>query len=368
LVARLGGDEFAVIVPMADAQTVYLVAERIRESLAEPVALEGVLFEIEASIGIAMHPLHGRRADDLLRLADVAMYNAKENRTGIAAYTASRDRNSPDRLGLLGELRQALENDVLTLHYQPKVSMRDASLMGMEALIRWEHPARGFIRPDEFIPLAERSGIMPEVTARVVNLALGQVASWRAAGMEIPVAVNVSVSDVAGGRLVGVIADALAVHGLPAHLLQLEITERVVAHDVDEVNELLGGLTAMGVTLSLDDFGTGYSSLFRLQSLPVHEIKIDRAFVSRLSESSQSSGIVQAVIDLAHALRVPAIAEGVETEAEWNTLQILGCDGGQGWHIAAAMTPDDTTAWLRRRLLASSTGQPAAQRATASPY
>jgi diguanylate cyclase (GGDEF)-like protein len=344
--ARLGGDEFAVIVPDADEAEVLGVAERIRASLATPVALEGMMLEIEASIGLAMHPDHGYFAEDLLRLSDVAMYIAKESRAGVATYSAHQDRNSADRLTLLSELRQALEEGTLTLQYQPKVSLADCSLMGVEALIRWQHPTRGFIPPDEFIPLAERSGIMHLLTDRVVSMALAQMAAWREQGLHVPVAVNVSLADLLGGRLAELVLSGLRDHALPTGMLQLEITERVVAQQTDELNAMLLDLETMGVTLSLDDFGTGYSSLLRLQSLPVSEIKIDRAFVSRLSESASTIGIVRAIVDLAHALGMPAIAEGVETEVEWRALRELGCDGAQGWHIAAPMTATAATEWL----------------------
>jgi diguanylate cyclase (GGDEF)-like protein len=365
LVARLGGDEFAVILPEADLDTVRLIANRIRSSLADPMALDGMLFDIEASIGMSMHPEHGERPADLLRLADVAMYDAKETRSGIATYSAQRDRNSADRLGLLGELRQALDDDALELHYQPKLSLRDGRLLGVEALIRWDHPMRGFVAPDEFIPLAERSGIMPQLTERVVSLALSQMAEWRHEQFNVQVAINVSVTDLAGGRLPSLVSDGLRAHGLPAGMLQLEITERVVAQEPDELNLVLQELAELGVTLSLDDFGTGYSSLLRLQSLPVDEIKIDRAFVSRLSAQDSAPGIVQAVIDLAHALGVPAIAEGVETEQEWTTLRALGCDGAQGWHIAAPMTPAAMTDWIRRHLHSGAASNVFTGRATA---
>ncbi|MDQ1717503.1 MAG: hypothetical protein QOE89_1456, partial [Pseudonocardiales bacterium] len=349
-VSRLGGDEFAVIVSATDSVNVRALAGRIRESLASPIALDGMIFDIEASIGIAMYPEHGPGADDLLRLADVAMYDAKETRSGVATYDPNRDRNSTDRLRLLGELRQALDDHTLTLHYQPKVSMIDGTLMGVEAMIRWEHPQRGFVPPDEFIPLAERSGIMPELTERVVTLAFRQLAAWRTAGLDVNVAVNVSVTDLVGGRLAALVAAKLHDHALPAGTLQLEITERIIAKETDQLNVVLADLAAMGVTLSLDDFGTGYSSLLRLQSLPVDEIKIDRAFVSRLSEVDSEPGIVKAVIDLAHALGVPAIGEGVENEQEWTRLRALGCDGGQGWHIAAPMPAPEATEWIRNHL------------------
>ncbi len=347
--ARLGGDEFAVIVPEADEAEVRGVAERIRNSLLSPIELEGMLLEVEASIGLAMHPEHALYAEDLLRLSDVAMYVAKETRSGVATYSVYRDHNSADRLTLLGELRQALDDDLLTLQYQPKVSLRDSTLMGVEALVRWQHPQRGFVPPDEFIPLAERSGSMHLLTDRVVMLALAQIAQWRTQGFSVPVAVNVSLTDLLGDRLGDLVSSGLRQHALPPGMLQLEITERVVAQESEGLNAGLRRLDAMGVTLSLDDFGTGYSSLLRLQSLPVDELKIDRVFVSKLSEGPAAIGIVRAIVDLAHALGMPAIAEGVETEAEWLALRDLGCDGAQGWYIQAPMTAGQATEWLRTR-------------------
>ncbi|HET6209935.1 MAG TPA: EAL domain-containing protein [Jatrophihabitans sp.] len=347
--ARLGGDEFAVIVPDATETEVLKVADRIRAALVNPIELEGLWLEIEASIGLAMHPEHALLAEDLLRLSDVAMYVAKESRCGVAAYSAQRDHNSADRLSLVGELRQALDDGALTLQYQPKICLRDGSLMGVEALVRWQHPQRGFVPPDEFIPLAERSGIMYLLTDRVVTLALAQMAAWRADGLLVPVAVNVSLTDLLGGRLVHLVLSGLDRYRFAPGMLQLEITERVVAQQTEDLNAILLDLDAVGVTLSLDDFGTGYSSLLRLQSLPVSELKIDRAFVSRLGNGSAAVGIVASIVNLAHALGMPAIAEGVETEAEWRALRELGCDGAQGWHIAAPMAAEQATEWLRQR-------------------
>jgi diguanylate cyclase (GGDEF)-like protein len=345
-VARLGGDEFAVIVPDADEAEVVGVAERIRASLKNPVALEGMQLEIEASIGLAMHPKHALLAEDLLRLSDVAMYVAKESRSGVVTYSSHRDRNSTDRLTLLSELRQALDCDALTLQYQPKVSLRDRSLLGVEALVRWQHPQRGFVPPEEFLPLAERSGLMNLVTDQLVMRALSQVAAWRRLGLSVPVTVNVAPSDLVGGRLAELVRSGLDRFGLSPDMMQLEIDERALSQHNLELNHVLGGLAAMGVALSLDDFGTGYSSLLRLETLPVGEIKIDRAFVGRIVESRSSAGIVRAIAEMAHALAMRAVAEGVQTETEWRLLRELGCDGAQGWHIAAPMPPAQATEWL----------------------
>ena len=344
--ARLGGDEFAVIVPGADQATTVSVGERIQAALGAPMDLEGVRLDIAASIGLAMYPAHANSADDLLRSADIAMYNAKDTRSRIAIYSPERDGDSSERLQMISQLKTSLEDGSLDLYYQPKVSLADGSVLGVEAMLRWRHPRRGLIPPDQFIPIAERSGIMPALTERVIMMALEQTALWRATGLRLPVAVNISPTDLNSGRLIPVIAAGLRKYDVPAPMLQLEITERVLAEDTPELCQALTGLEELGVSLSLDDFGTGYSSLLRLKSLPVRELKIDREFVSALNEDVAARGIVRTVIELAHVLNMPAIAEGVETAAELECLRLLGCDGAQGWHIAPPMPRESLTTWL----------------------
>jgi EAL domain-containing protein (putative c-di-GMP-specific phosphodiesterase class I) len=338
-----------VIVKNADESAVRSVGERIRAALFDPIQLAALTLDIEVSVGIALCPEHGADSDTLLRCADVAMYVAKEARAGIETYAVERDRNSTDRLELLGELRQALDEEALELYYQPKVGASDSRLLGMEALVRWQHPVRGHVPPDEFISLAEGSGIMPMITERVLAMALRQMAQWRGMGMHVPIAVNISPTDLADDRLIGLMRTALRRHEIEPGMLQLEITERVVAED-GPATTVLEELRAMGVTISLDDFGTGYSSLLRLQSLPVDELKIDRAFVSCLSRGAEAVGIVRAVIDLAHAFDLPAIGEGVETAEEWQILHSLGCDGVQGWFVARPMPASWATDWLQNAL------------------
>ncbi len=344
--ARLGGDEFAVIVPGADEATAVSVGERIQAALGAPMDLDGLRLDIAASIGLAMYPAHTTSADNLLRLADVAMYTAKHTRSRIATYSAERDGNSSERLRLVGELKASLDDGSLDLYYQPKVCLSNGSILGVEAMLRWRHPKRGLVPPDQFIPIAERSGMMPALTERVIMMALEQTALWRATGLELPVAVNISPTDLTSGTLIPVIAAGLITHAVPASLLQLEVTERVLSEDTPELARGLAGLEQLGVTLSLDDFGTGYSSLLRLKSLPVRELKIDRSFVSALNEDAAARGIVRTVIELAHVLNMPAIAEGVETAEELDCLRALGCDGAQGWHIAPPMPHESLTTWL----------------------
>jgi diguanylate cyclase (GGDEF)-like protein len=346
-VARLGGDEFAILLSDCNETDGRVVAERLRSSISQSIDLGGLSFDAEASVGIALCPAHGTDGNTLLRRADVAMYSAKASHSRVEVYSPARDFNSADRLGLLSELRQAINDDALELYYQPKVSTADGIPIGVEALIRWRHPTRGFVPPDEFIPLAEGSGIMPLLTERVVTLALAQMARWRDEGMTVPIAVNIAPTDLTGSDLATVIADGLARHDLSPGMLQLEITERIVAHELDDAKQNLARVRDLGVAISLDDFGTGYSSLLRLSSLNVDEIKIDRGFISAMSQGERGIGIVRALIDLAHTLGMPAVAEGVETAAEMRQLHNLGCDAVQGWHITRPLPAAEVTVWLR---------------------
>ncbi|MCX4814034.1 bifunctional diguanylate cyclase/phosphodiesterase [Streptomyces sp. NBC_01239] len=347
--ARLGGDEFAVLLPVADSTTsATRVARNLVAALSSPLDLDGLTLVLEASAGVAVFPDHALDAEGLLRRADVAMYQAKRDRTGVEVYESKRDSNTPDRLGLLGDLRRALDAHEVQLHYQPKVRF-DGQVAGLEALVRWVHPERGKVPPDEFIAIAESSGLMPHLTEYVLDTALAQVARWRAQGLFVPVAVNVSPRDVHTPGFAGSVAARLARHGVPAGSLQLEITEHVLLEDPQRAADTLNGLTGHGVKMSLDDFGTGYSSLVHLRRLPVSELKIDRSFVARLAVDTEDAEIVRCTVDLAHSLGLLVVAEGVEDDETWERLRDLGCDAVQGWLVAAAMPPDDMTAWLRAR-------------------
>ncbi|MFI1827982.1 putative bifunctional diguanylate cyclase/phosphodiesterase [Streptomyces sp. NPDC020412] len=347
--ARLGGDEFAVLLPTADSITsAQRVARQLAAELSSPLDLDGLTLVLEASAGVAVFPEHALDAEGLLRRADVAMYQAKRDRTGVEVYESKRDSNTPDRLGLLGDLRRALDAHEVELHYQPKVRF-DGQVAGLEALVRWVHPERGRVPPDEFIAIAESSGLMPHLTEYVLETALAQVARWRSQGLMVPVAVNVSPRDVHTPGFAGSVAARLARHGVPAGALQLEITEHVLLEDPQRAADTLAGLCDHGVRMSLDDFGTGYSSLVHLRRLPVSELKIDRSFVARLAVDAQDAEIVRCTVDLAHSLGLLVVAEGVEDDETWERLRDLGCDAVQGWLVAAAMPPQETTAWLRAR-------------------
>ncbi|WP_329455505.1 putative bifunctional diguanylate cyclase/phosphodiesterase [Streptomyces sp. NBC_01497] len=347
--ARLGGDEFAVLLPTCDSTTsAQRVARHLVAELSSPLNLDGLTLVLEASAGVAVFPEHALDAEGLLRRADVAMYQAKRDRTGVEVYESKRDSNTPDRLGLLGDLRRALDAGEVELHYQPKVRF-DGRVAGLEALVRWRHPERGQVPPDEFIAIAESSGLMPHLTEYVLETALAQVARWRAQGLMVPVAVNVSPRDVHTPGFAGAVAARLARHGVPPGALQLEITEHVLLEDPQRAADTLAGLTAHGVKMSLDDFGTGYSSLVHLRRLPVSELKIDRSFVAKLAVDAEDAEIVRCTVDLAHSLGLVVVAEGVEDDETWERLRDLGCDAVQGWLVAAAMPPHETTAWLRAR-------------------
>ena len=348
-VARLGGDEFALLLPGADADVAQKAAVRARVALSEPFVLGGLLVDVAASAGIAVSPEHGVTVDVLLQHADVAMYLSKESGE-VELYDTTRDHNSTTRLALLGELRRAVEVGELELHYQPKADLRDGRVVGVEALVRWRHPLRGLVPPDEFIPLAERSGLIGLITAWVIDAGLRQTAVWRARGWDIGLAVNVTVKDLCGDQLVDLVAQGLAKYHVPASSLQLEVTEGSLFADSARARLTLKRLESLGVSLSLDDFGTGWSSLVQLRQLPVSEIKVDRSFVSRMVADPRDHAIVCSVIDLARGLGMRVVAEGVEDDATWRRLSAMGCDRAQGWWLSRALPADELSTWLGQHL------------------
>ncbi|MET7461601.1 EAL domain-containing protein [Nonomuraea sp. NPDC005501] len=350
VVARLGGDEFAVLLPsIRDAHAAREVAARLRAALTEPVRLEGMTFDLDGSVGIALYPDHAPDFELLLQRADVAMYLAKESRTGVELYQPNKDRNSPERLNLLGDLRRAVDNGELRLHYQPKVSLTDAAVHGVEALLRWRHPVHGPIAPSEFIPLAEQSYLMRQLTAYVIDSALEQAARWWHTGLRVRISVNISARDLLDSALPEQLEMGLAKYQLPPAAIQLEVTERILMGDQVYQHEAIKALAALGVPLALDDFGTGYSSLIRLQRLAISEVKIDASFVRRIAESEDDARIVRSIVDLVRSIGLRSVAEGVETDAVALRLAEMGCDLGQGWLFGKPMPPADATAWLRDR-------------------
>ncbi|HEY5334452.1 MAG TPA: EAL domain-containing protein, partial [Mycobacteriales bacterium] len=313
VIARLGGDEFAVLLPWTSSTDAAAeVALRVERALEAPFESGDMLLQTEASVGVALYPEHASDPETLIRCADVAMYQAKAHRLGVQVYSPEQDHHSAERLALLGDLRHALDEKALVVHFQPMVDAHTAQVAGVEALIRWKHPRRGFVPPDEFIPLAEQSGLMRPLTEFVLDASLEQVAGWRRSGIPITVSVNVSARDLCDRAFVPHVRRCLRDHAVPGKALILEVTERVLADDDVRAVTALEELTALGIRVSLDDFGTGYSSLGRLESLPVGEIKVDRSFVSRL-DVNDDAPIVHSVVDLAHAMGLAVVAEGVET-------------------------------------------------------
>jgi diguanylate cyclase (GGDEF)-like protein len=347
MVARLGGDEFAVLLPaVKEAGAAREVAARLRAAVAEPIRLEGMSFVIEVSIGIAMYPDDASGGELLMQRADVAMYLAKQRRSGVERYVAELDRNSPSRLALFGDLRRGLDRGELELHYQPKIYLNDRRVAGMEALVRWQHPDRGMITPADFIPQVQQSYLMREVTAFVIDGALAQAALWRQAGVGVQVSLNVSGRDLLDSGLADLVADGLQRHHLPPDALLLEIDERVLTSEPAHAVATAEALAEVGVALSLDDFGTGYSSLVRLKRLPVSEVKIDSSFVGRLLESPDDEVVVKSIVDLAAALGIRSVAEGVESAEVATALLAMGCVAAQGWHFCRPLNAASATAWL----------------------
>ena len=344
--ARLGGDEFAVILrPAAGAPE---LAERLLVELERPFAVHGLPIAVEASIGVAMHPQHGADSEHLLRCADVAMYRAKGSHSGVAVYDATDDRHSPDRVRLLAELREGIPAGELVVHYQPKVALTDGRVIGVEALVRWQHPERGLLQPGAFLPATEQTALLRPLTLSVLEQALDQAARWQTAGSPLQVAVNLSAANLLDAELPGTVAHELAIRGLPASSLRLEITESTVMADPQRAGVVLAALKDLGIGLTLDDFGTGYSSLAYLRELPVDEMKIDKSFVFDLTNSRENRVILDATTRLARGLELHVVAEGVEDEATLHELGLLGCHSAQGFLIARPLPADEVEAQLAR--------------------
>jgi diguanylate cyclase len=347
-VARLGGDEFAVLIPGAGAEGAAAVAGKLRTALQSPLTLDGVMLDVDASIGIAVYPDHGDDTTELLRHADVAMYAAKHAHAGFMVYDPTVDQHSPRRLALLGGLRRALERDELLLHYQPKADVQSGRVLGAEALVRWRHPEHGLLGPNEFIPLAERTGLIHPLTRWVLEAALRQAAAWHRAGHHLSMAVNVSTRCLLDHAFPDEVAERLRAWEVPAGSLVLEVTESAVMADPARALDVLGRLHDMGVRLALDDFGTGYSSMAYLKALPVDELKVDRSFVGEMVTSPSDTMIVRSTIDLGHNLGLRVVAEGVESQDAWRQLEALGCDTAQGYYLGRPMPAADLEHWLER--------------------
>jgi diguanylate cyclase (GGDEF)-like protein len=339
--ARLGGDEFGILLPTATAEEAVGCAERVHAALEQAVQLRELPIETAVSLGIAAFPEHGEDLDALLQHADVAMYLAKETHAGTAVYDPDRDENDAQRLALAGELRRAIENGDLVLHYQPKAELATGRILGAEGLVRWQHGERGLIFPNDFIPIAERTGLIKPLSRYVIASVLRQCAAWNEAGLELALSVNLTIPDLLDIDLPDWIAARLDETGVRAEQLELEVTESTILADPFRVRQVLNRLNEMGLRLAIDDFGTGYSSLAYLKRLPVQTIKIDRSFVMEMCEDPSDATIVRSTIDLGRNLGLEIVAEGVESQATWDVLRAQGCTLAQGYFIGKPMPAGD---------------------------
>jgi diguanylate cyclase (GGDEF)-like protein len=345
--ARLGGDEFAVVLHPGDEAAASAAGLRLRAALERSFTVGGIRVHIDASIGIAMFPAHARDGLGLLQRADVAMYEAKRTRTGHEVYLASRDRHSRERIELLGELRDALDAGELVLHYQPKAEIATGAVRGVEALVRWAHPQRGLLAPEEFLPLAEQSGLGRALTAFVIDLALAEMTE---SGLDLTVAVNLGPADLLDLGLPSEVDRLLRRRRFAPEQFRLEVSEDVVMADPERTLEVLAGLREVGVALALDDFGAGHASLGHLKALRVDELKIDRSFVTRLPHDERDQAIVHATVELGRRLGMRVVAEGVETADTWDALALLSCDEAQGFYLGHAMPAQALAKWLGARM------------------
>ncbi|HET9656286.1 MAG TPA: bifunctional diguanylate cyclase/phosphodiesterase [Kineosporiaceae bacterium] len=348
-VARLGGDEYAVAAPAGTPDDALHLARQLLQCLEPPFELSGLRVPVRASLGIALAPDHADDVGTLLRLAHQAMYEAKTSGRSLCLYRPGPDGPHPTRLALISDLRSTLEHHALDIHVQPQARLTDDRVIGVEVLARWHHPAHGSVSPDEFIPLAERHGLIPELTAQILDQGLAACRQWRSAGEDLAVAVNLSASSLNDPDLIHLVVDALGRHQIPSTRLTLEVTESSVMTDPARAICVLHQLRDLGIRLSVDDFGTGYSSLSYLKQLPVHEVKIDRAFVGGLGHGGDDLAIVQAIVDLGHHLGLTVVAEGAEDAAAWDLLRTIGCDLVQGWYLSRPMPPDNLLPWLTSR-------------------
>ncbi|HEU4345585.1 MAG TPA: EAL domain-containing protein [Candidatus Binatia bacterium] len=345
-VARLGGDEFAVSLPGMDEQGAVLTARELLKILESSFLIGEIAFDARASIGIAIYPQHGDDKEGLMRHADIAMYAAKRSASGYTVYSPDLDCYSPQRLARMAGLHRAIDNKQLSLAYQPKIDLGTATVVGVEALARWRHSEFGLISPEEFIPMAERTGFIKPLTIWALNSALGQARCWQEKGLNISVSVNLSPRLLHDINFPDRVVEVLETHGLAPEQLELEITENTIMADPACSLEILTRLSRLGVALSIDDFGTGYSSLAYLKKLPVVAVKIDKSFVINMSTDSNDALIVRSTIDLAHNLGLKVIAEGVETREVWDRLVALGCDQAQGYYMSRPLPSGEMTQWL----------------------
>jgi diguanylate cyclase (GGDEF)-like protein len=348
-IARLGGDEFAVLLPHTDLEGAELCANRILFSMNKPIVIDNVTTESKASIGIALYPEHGQEADELLKFADIAMYQAKQLHSGFALYDPDQNIHSVRRLRLMNDLRAAVKNNEIHLAYQPIIDTTSQAVTYIEALARWDHPELGGIPPDEFISMAEQMGLINILTMQILNQSLIDLKRWHKQGYEIGVSVNLSVYSLQNLSLPDDVHALLKTHGMDAKKVQLEITETALMQDLNRAGNILNALSEIGFELAIDDFGTGFSSLNYLKKLPVDVLKIDRSFISDMCTDETDRAVVKTIIELGHNLDCQVVAEGVEDQS---TLELLGqmrVDSLQGYFISKPVGKYDLDLWLKEQ-------------------
>lgn len=350
-IARLGGDEFALLLTTGGTYAGTIsAAEKILESIQAPIIIQNQQLAVSTSIGISFYPEHGEDSATLMRHADIAMYAAKRNATGFSVYAgeaANRvDADHVFQLSLSGDLRRAIQEDQLELMFQPKIGFDPIKICGVEALVRWNHPQHGMVTPDNFIPLAEQTGVIEPLTIWVLNAALREYSRWRDEGIEIPVAVNLSPVTLHDRNFSRDVEKILEIWDVPSEALSFEITESAIMSDVARATETVNRLHAIGVGISIDDFGTGYTSLSYISKLPVREIKVDKSFVMGMRETADDAVIVRSIVELGHNLSLSVVAEGIEDTETWDLLGALKCDVAQGFLMSRPLPSDAVFAWV----------------------
>ena len=340
-VARFGGDEFVVLLENVEADDVPDVAAKLHKALDRPFVFATQMIDVSASLGVVTYPAHGDDSVNLLKRAEVAMYSAKRNHSGFETFSDLHEKSQRTDLNFKSEMLKAIEKNELLLYFQPKIDLNNGRISSVEALVRWQHPVRGFLPPDMFIPLAEQTGLIDKLTFWVLKQALAQSNEFGKAGLMLPIAINLSARSLSDLRLPGEVASMLGKARVKSSALVFEITESAVMADPAEAMNVLKILDKMGVSLSIDDFGTGYSSLAYLSKLPVDEIKIDKSFVFDMLKDKQAAVIVRSTIELGHNLGLKVVAEGVENLETWNLLKELDCDTAQGYYMGKPMAAVD---------------------------
>jgi predicted signal transduction protein with EAL and GGDEF domain len=349
LIARLGSDEFAVLLGDAGHDEAVDAAVRLRAALDEPFTLQNIALHSSVSVGIALFPDDGPDLNTLLNKADVAMYKAKKPQLGYHAYSQADDAEDATRLQTVEELHTGLASGQFVVYYQPKIDLDTGDVPSVEALVRWQHPTRGLLYPDAFLPLVEEFGLMPSLTRVVLGMALDQAVVWASQGRPLTVAVNLSASSLVDDNLPERVIAMLAARRVPPSGLQLEITEEFLMADRDRARSILARLRDSGVQISVDDYGTGYSSLSYLLDLPVDELKLDRSFVAGMADDARAAALVASTISLAHSLGLRMVAEGVETDIVFTELRRMGCDQAQGYFMSRPVPAVELDHWLTNR-------------------